>query len=44
MRLVQINICDNGSTGKIMLDIFDALDDSVEKRHMSAESILTENM
>ena len=31
MRLVQINICDNGSTGKIMLDIFDALDDSVEK-------------
>ncbi len=31
MKLVQINSCDNGSTGKIMLDIFDALDDSVEK-------------
>lgn len=31
MRLVQINICDNGSTGKIMLDIFDSLGKDVEK-------------
>lgn len=31
MRIVQINICDNGSTGKIMLDIFDHLGSDWEK-------------
>lgn len=31
MRIAQINICDNGSTGKMILDIFSCLDDSVEK-------------
>lgn len=31
MKIVQINICDNGSTGKIMLDIFDYLGDEWEK-------------
>lgn len=32
MRIVQINICDNGSTGKIMMDILSTIDDSVQKR------------
>lgn len=31
MRIASINICDNGSTGKIMLDIFSVLDESDEK-------------
>lgn len=31
MKIASINICDNGSTGKIMLDIFNQLDDSDEK-------------
>ena len=31
MKIASINICDNGSTGKIMLDIFKQLDDSDEK-------------
>lgn len=32
MKLVQINICDNGSTGKIMKDIFSCMDEGVQKR------------
>ena len=31
MRIAQINICDNGSTGKIMLDIFSVLDKDNER-------------
>ena len=31
MRIVQINICDNGSTGKIMLDIMSELGNDLEK-------------
>ena len=30
MKIVQINICDNGSTGKIMLDIMSSLDSSIQ--------------
>lgn len=31
MKLVQINICDNGSTGKIMSDIFNNIDKNIQK-------------